>query len=270
MDFFAKVTYTTLDETIQNVKQAVLNNRVVHLADFKADLPVHEFYSRLSETIGKVHAADEDIATGQQTGNRWIDITYNPEIPDRYRSSNTRQPLHTDDSYVELYDEVAVNFFYCASRAKLGGATTFVDIPTLIDCLKLDGADDLLNELMSTDVIHAKGGMRKVRKPLDQDEAGYLANWNYYCLDREENSAEVLDLCERWQKFLETRIMESGIIVPVQLQKGECVFFHDDRVMHGRNAFFAEFPGQRSLIKGKIILAAAGQSTDPVNDAVTA
>jgi hypothetical protein len=48
MNFFAKVTYTTLDETIENVKQAVLNNRVVHLVDFKPDMPVHDFYSRAS------------------------------------------------------------------------------------------------------------------------------------------------------------------------------------------------------------------------------
>ena len=121
-------------------------------------------------------------------------------------------------------------------------------------------ATDLLDELMRTDVVHAKGGSRKVRKPLDQDAEGYLANWNYYCLDRTENTPDVLDLCERWQHFLETRIMESGIILPVQLAEGECVFFHDDRVMHGRNAFFAEYPGQRSLIKGKIILAGAEQT----------
>ena len=262
MDFFAKVHYTSLDETIQNVKQAVLNKRVVDLWALKPDLAVQVLNCKFYEVHGKVHAADEDIATGQQTGNRWIDITYNPDIPDRYRSSNTRQPLHTDDSYVELYDEVAVNFFYCASKAKLGGATTFIDLPTLVDCLQLDGATDLLDELMQTDVVHAKGGMRKVRKCLDKDESGYLANWNYHCIDRQENSDEVLAMCERWQKFLETRVMESGIVVPVQLQEGECVFFHDDRVMHGRNAFFAEYPGQRSLIKGKIILAPAGQTSE--------
>lgn len=254
MNFFKKVTYTTLDETIQNVKEAVLNNRVVHLAGFKEDLPLHDFYSRLSETIGKIHAADEDIATGQQTGNRWIDITYDPQIPDRYRSSNTRQPLHTDDSYVELNGEEAVNFFYCASRAKIGGATTFLELSELVECLKLDGEDKLLAELISTDVVHEKGGSRKVRKIIDQDSEGYLANYNYYCISREENSPEVLDLVERFQKFMESRIHNAGLVMPLQLEKGEAVFFHDDRVVHGRNAFFAEFPGQRSLIKGKIIM----------------
>jgi len=254
MNCFKKVSYTTLDETIQNVKEAVLNNRVVHLAGFKEELPVHEFYSRLSETIGKIHAADEDIATGQQTGNRWIDITYDPQIPDRYRSSNTRQPLHTDDSYVELNGEEAVNFFYCASRAKIGGATTFFELSELVECLKLDGEEKLLDELMRTDVVHEKGGSRKVRKIIDQDAEGYLANYNYYCISREENSPEVLDMIERFQNFMESRVHNAGLVMPLQLEKGEAVFFHDDRVVHGRNAFFAEFSGQRSLIKGKIIM----------------
>ena len=141
MNFFQQVIYTTPEETIQNVKEAVQNNKLVYLSDFREDLPVHDFYSKLSETIGRIHAADEDIATGQQTGNRWIDITYDPQIPDRYRSSNTRQPLHTDDSYVELNGEEAVNFFYCASRAKIGGATTFIDLPELVECMKLDGEE---------------------------------------------------------------------------------------------------------------------------------
>ncbi|WP_461068043.1 TauD/TfdA family dioxygenase [Spirosoma horti] len=260
MNFFQQVAYTTPEETIQNVKEAVQNNKLVFLSDFREDLPVHDFYSKLSETVGRIHAADEDLATGKMTGNRWIDITYDPQIPDRYRSSNTRQPLHTDDSYVELGGEEAVNFFYCASNAKVGGATTFFDLPNLVECMKLDGEDALLEELMSTDVVHSKGGARKVRKIIDKDGEGYLANWNYFCLSREENTPKVLDMCERFHQFLESRIMNAGVILPVQLKKGEAVFFHDDRVMHGRNAFFAEFPGQRSLIKGKIIITPAADA----------
>ncbi|TAE38094.1 MAG: hypothetical protein EAZ70_08500 [Runella slithyformis] len=257
MNFFKKVSYTTAEETIENVRAAVLSNKLVHLADFREEMPVQEFYSKLSETIGRIQAADEDLATGKLTGNRWIDITYNPEIPDRYRSSKTGQPLHTDDSYIELYGEVAVNFFFCDSRAKFGGATTFFDLPDLVACLQLDGEDELMAELMQTEVVFSKGGARKVRKILDQDSEGYLANWNYFCIDRQENSAAVLDLCERFHQFLETRVVASGITTACQLEKGEAVFFHDDRVIHGRNAFFAEYPGQRSLIKGKVILESA-------------
>jgi alpha-ketoglutarate-dependent taurine dioxygenase len=192
MNFFKKVSYTTAEETIENVRAAVLSNKLVHLADFREEMPVQEFYSKLSETIGRIQAADEDLATGKLTGNRWIDITYNPEIPDRYRSSKTGQPLHTDDSYIELYGEVAVNFFFCDSRAKFGGATTFFDLPDLVACLQLDGEDELMAELMQTEVVFSKGGARKVRKILDQDSEGYLANWNYFCIDRKKTRQQCL------------------------------------------------------------------------------
>jgi hypothetical protein len=48
----------------------------------------------------------------------------------------------------------------------------------------------------------------------------------------------------------------SGVVLPVQLEVGEAVFFHDDRLLHGRNAYFAKTKGERCLIKGKIILDA--------------
>ncbi len=254
MNFFQQVNYTTVTETIEAVNLAIETHKLVYLAGFKPDMPVHDFYTQLSESVGKIHDADEDLTTGQATGNRWIDITFDPKVPDRYRSSNTRQPLHTDDSYVELYDQQAVNFFYCVSQAQYGGSTTFIDLPELISCMQIDGQQELLNELLNTDVIHEKGGSRKVRKILDQDEGGYRCNYNYYCLSRTENSAEVLALCERFQHFLESRVINAGIVLPVQLKPGEAVFFHDDRVLHGRNAFFPKYAGQRSLIKGKIIV----------------
>ncbi len=254
MEFFKKINYKNAAESTEELRAAVPHYKVIHLAGYNFDIPAEDFYTQLSETIGKIHAADEDIATGQLTGNRWIDITYDPLVPDRYRSSNTRQPLHTDDSYVELNGQDALQFFYCAANAKVGGATTFIDLPNVVECMEIDGQQALLAELMATDIVFSKGGIRKVRKAIDRDNLDYLANWNYYCIDRQENSEKVLDLCERFQNFMEERIMNAGIITAVALKKGEAVFFHDDRILHGRNAFFAEFPGQRSLIKGKILL----------------
>lgn len=260
MEFFKKIVYKDHITTTEEIRAAVPLYKVIHLAEFNFDIPAEDFYAQLSEKIGKIHAADEDIATGKLTGSRWIDITYDPKIPDRYRSSNTRQPLHTDDSYVELHGEDALQFFFCASNAKLGGATTFIDLDVIVECLKLDGEDELLEKLLSTDVIHAKGGISKTRKIIDKDDIGYLANWNYFCIDRESNSQEVIDLCERLHAFLEGRIITSGLQTEVPLKKGEAAFFHDDRIFHGRNNFFAEFAGQRSLIKGKIILSQATET----------
>ncbi len=154
---------------------------------------------------------------------------------------------------MELGNEKSLQFFFCESRAAFGGATTFFDLPELVACMKLDGQQELLDRLMSTIVNFDKAGNKKVRKILDEDEKGWLANWNYYCIDT-QNTPEALQLCEDFHHFLETRIVPSGLITPVQLEKGDAVFFHDDRILHGRNAYFATTKGERCLIKGKIIL----------------
>ena len=217
-------------------------------------ISIQEFYTNLSDSIGEIFNEDEDILTGERKDNRWIDISYDPDLQDRYRSSNTRQPLHTDDSYVELGDEKSLQFFFCESRAAFGGATTFFDLPDLVACMKSDGEDELLNRLLTTIVHFDKAGNKKIRKIVDQDEKGYLANWNYYCIDKENNTPEALALCEDFHAFLESRIIQAGLVMPVQLEKGDAVFFHDDRILHGRNAYFATQKGERCLIKGKIIL----------------
>ena len=147
-----------------------------------------------------------------------------------------------------------MQFFFCESRAAFGGATTFFDLPDLVACMKSDGEDELLNRLLTTIVHFDKAGNKKIRKILDQDEKGYLANWNYYCIDKENNTPEALALCEDFHAFLESRIIQAGLVMPVQLEKGDAVFFHDDRILHGRNAYFATQKGERCLIKGKIIL----------------
>jgi hypothetical protein len=106
---------------------------------------------------------------------------------------------------------------------------------------------------MTIVVNFEKSGSKKVRKILDKDETSYLANWNYYCIDK-ENTPEALQLVEDFHQYLESRIIKAGIVLPAQLEVGEAVFFHDDRLLHGRNAYFATEKGERCLIKGKIIL----------------
>ena len=253
MEFFKKINFTTEQETIAELTEAVKQYKVIHLAGYNLPIPLEQFYINFADSIGTPFNEDEDLITGERKDNRWIDISYDPAIPDRYRSSNTRQPLHTDDSYVELGDEQSLQFFYCTSRAARGGATTFFDLPDLVDCLKIDGQDALLERLMTITVNFDKAGHKKVRKILDQDELGWLANWNYFCVDK-DNTPEALQLVEDFHQFLETRVINAGLVLPVQLERGEAAFFHDDRILHGRNAYFATKKGERCLIKGKIIL----------------
>ena len=68
-----------------------------------------------------------------------------------------------------------------------------------------------------------------------------MCNWNYF-------RAEKCNVVEDFHAFLENRIVQMGLLSNVSLRKGDAVFFNDQQVLHGRNAFI----GERWLRKGGI------------------
>lgn len=251
MKFFRQIEYQNAQAATDALKANIATYKVIHLAHFTHDISPERFYEKVSEEIGTVHNTDEDKQTGELTGNRWIDISFDPAEPNRYRSSKTRQPLHTDDSYIPI--EGSITFFYCQAQATLGGATTFLDADKLIEALEIDGEQQLLADLRRIPVTFSKASSHKTLPILREDEKGYLLNWNWHCVD-EQNTPEAKDLCLRFHQFLEERIHHAGIVLPLTLQPGEAVFFHDERLLHGRYAFFTDAKGGRTLIKGTITL----------------
>lgn len=250
MEFFRAVPFTSPEETTRNIKSALANTKVVQLLSAPPEIDMKQFFEGLADSIGNYYDVNEDLETGGIQEGRWIDITYDPNVPNRYRSSNTRQPLHTDASYYPIDNNI--QYFYCASHAYLGGATTFIDTKLIVESLLIDGREDLLNRLQQTPVHFSKFVRNKTKPILMKDGDDWRVNFNYYCLDK-NISPEVKALADEFFEFLETRIQNAGLFTPVNLQKREAVFFHDEKVMHGRNAFFARTPAERSLIKGTII-----------------
>ena len=138
-----------------------------------------------------------------------------------------------------------LNFFFCIDCAEIGGATTFFDSKDLIYILSK--YEPLLYERLKTvDVDFGKGeDQRKRRRIIDSDARGIKLNWNYYRV-MPDNPKEVIEMCEEFHKFLETKIFGGGLLTEIILKPGEATFFQDDRILHGRNAFY----GNRTLIKG--------------------
>jgi alpha-ketoglutarate-dependent taurine dioxygenase len=254
MDFYKKIQYQDANHAINELEKDLQDFQLIHLSDFTFDIQPESFYQLASEKLGEVQAIDEDKASGTLTGERWIDITFDPAEPNKYRSSNTRQPFHTDDSYIEIEGaEGRVTFFYCSSQANLGGATTFVSTENIMNALLFDEEFELLNDLQNIPVKFSKSDSNKTRPILNEDSDGKIWTWNWHCVDS-ENTPEALDLAKRFHEFLENRVLMAGLGFGVQLKPGEAVFFHDHRLLHGRNAFFTKELGGRKLIKGAFVL----------------
>ncbi|MCB0539625.1 MAG: TauD/TfdA family dioxygenase, partial [Bacteroidetes bacterium] len=153
--------------------------------------------------------------------------------------------LHTDYGYFSF--EIFCSFFYCEKQAEFGGATTFIDVDTIVKILKQVNPQ-LLEHLQATKIHFGRKDNPIAHNEdyiLQKDEMGWKINWNYYrALEDKSNN----ELVEGFKLFLYKHIEKSGELLSLKLEEGDAVFFHDRRVLHGRNSFV----GKRKLNKGAI------------------
>jgi alpha-ketoglutarate-dependent taurine dioxygenase len=242
-DFFKTIYYDEIDDFENYLLKQIKNTKVIHFKGLPSNTDLIGFYSALVDRIGKAVNVGEDAVTGNQTNERWTDVKYVQNLDNTFRHSNTRQPLHTDAAYTNVNFDI--NFFFALESAKVGGATVFIDGLYLIEILKEFEAD-LYDTLINTEVIFQKSNEQpKVSKIISLTENGYNINWNYFRVSP-DNSKKIKSLCVNFHHFLENKIVAGGQTQEVNLKKGECLFFQDNQVLHGRNSFY----GNRHLIKG--------------------
>lgn len=237
------------ESSIPEIAQLIRESQITVLREAPLDLDADSFYRNLANQVGLLVDKEEDPYTGQLVSG-WNVIEYRPELNNTsFKYSNTRQPLHTDYGFISL--NLDMTFFYCEQQADYGGATHFLNTELLIHLLQTY-EPDLYGLLTTQSVMFGRPGNKvgsRTDKIISQDATGILLNWNYYRVSK-ENSAQVLEMTERFHQFLERRIVDAGLLDQVTLQKYEAVFFHDKRILHGRNSFF----GPRKLMKAAIVL----------------
>lgn len=205
------------------------------------------YYKKLATTIGTPLVYEENPITGEITQNKWTEIKYEKaKSADTYKHSSKSQPLHTDYGYFSF--DMPVSFFYCEEQADFGGATTFIDVDRIVEILEKINPE-LLKTVQETEIQFGRNDSPiAARKDfiLSKDDKGWKINWNYY---RARNDIKNKDLIEKFKTFLEENIEKSGELLPLKLEVGDGVFFHDSRVLHGRNSFV----GERHLNKGALV-----------------
>lgn len=222
------------------------NHKVVHVFNLPEHQSASEYYKVLAAGVGYPMIYEEDPHTGKIDANKWTEIKNDQEANQTsYKRSNTFQPLHTDYGYFAI--EVYASFFYCEKQAGFGGATTFIDAAVVAELLQ--HIDPRLFEAVTGTAIRFGRGDHPIAhstgRILDQDALGWKINWNYYRAQGDQANAGIV---EDFKGFLETYIEKSGELTEIKLQPDEAVYFHDRRVLHGRNSFW----GTRHLNKGGI------------------
>ena len=240
----------SLEQFSHQIWSELQTSKIVQTIGVDESISLNEFWDKVSDNLGDCLLLSEDPVTGARIGEKWLEIKYDRNIPNAYRYSKNAQPLHTDGSYVG--NSPYISFFYCINQAQKGGATVFLDSDELIGLLSQKDPE-LLNDLRQTTVCFAKDRDFKKRPIIDYDLDGSNLNYNYYCVDPNETDF-AKELVERFHNFLQNKIVAEDRTYPIKLQPGEAVFFHDDRLIHGRKAFEATKDGERFFWKSALKL----------------
>ena len=210
---------------------------------------VKQFYTDHFGQIGTPHVLAEDATIGgreaQRSGEIWMEVRYDPTIPDAYRHSANAQPLHTDGSYIPSFPNATL--MACVANAGIGGETTFIDGTDVIDALRSD-QPELLRYLSQNPILHARSGDERTEFVIDQRGEKPLVNWNYYCLSKDLSDADRA-ATQDFFEFLQTNERIASATLSVKLNPGDAVTWKDREVLHGRNGFEATQHSERFLWK---------------------
>lgn len=220
------------------------------------DIPnVRDLYTSWFSSIGTPVALAEDATLGdrehQRSGEIWMEVRYDPTIPDAYRHSANAQPLHTDGSYIPDFPNATL--MTCVANAGEGGETTFISSEDIIAALSAE-QPELLEYLTTHKILHARSGDRREEKVIDPEPQIPLVNWNYYCL-ADSISPEDRQAADAFFEFLKESPAIQEKIIPVKLSPGDAVTWKDREVLHGRNGFVASQESERFLWKCAIDVA---------------
>ncbi|WP_411877830.1 TauD/TfdA family dioxygenase [Polaromonas sp. YR568] len=175
---------------------------------------------------------------------QWWEISYQPDKQTVYAHSNTRHPLHNDNSWFS--DPAEINFFVMEKQASAGGEQSIYPLERLILDL---GEDDpaLLRDLQSVEVTIQKGDGEYFHKtPIIRMRPEPNIFWNYYRTIKSDPG--IKRLCDAFFAYLEKRETSSSVEF-IQCRSGDCLCFHDQKVLHGRTAFTASQPFERMLFQ---------------------
>ncbi len=244
----------SMSEAARLIHKAWIDHKVVHISRPQyaptADA-MRAFYDELCNAVGTLHALAEDAHIGdrmsgeQRPGTIWMEVRFEQNFQDAYRHSANAQPLHTDGSYVSAFP--GATLMYCVANAAIGGETTFLNSDDIMDLIAR--RDPKLFQFMTNEIVpHARSGDFRAMKIADKSDGDWLMNWNYYCVDK-SITGDKRALVERLFDLLTKDAEVQALIEPVKMAPGDAVLWKDDRLLHGRNGFTANYDGERFLVK---------------------
>lgn len=198
---------------------------------------IEKSYEDLASYLGEIRVCHS--ANSKSTPfSKSRDIKPNKNLY-HFFSSSSRQPLHTDYAYYEEKEAPEWLMLYCMKPSKLGGKTHLISVETLKKILK-EYNPDLLKKI-KVDVFWKYNGNDGDKIHVKPIYDGKNINWNYWQINKDLNTDEVVSTAKEFFSFLEDKIVGGGIYdFSKSWNRGDCIIFNDKAMLHGRDSFLGE------------------------------
>jgi alpha-ketoglutarate-dependent taurine dioxygenase len=225
-------------------------NKVFHFTNLKTlNTDVRNFYEFFFSKVVNFKNFAEDAKINnrskQRTNSIWMEVRFDPKIKNAYRHSSNPQPLHTDGSYIKNYTNSTL--MCCVKNNTKKGETIFISAEKIKMILQRRD-EDLLTKILESDVIHTRSGDIKKSKIIYQKNKMWRTNWNFFCVDKEQNSKIKL-MANKFKYFLEEDAEIRKNILSIKMKSGDALVWKDNEVLHGRNGFIATNASDRFIWK---------------------
>jgi hypothetical protein len=216
------------------------------------------YYNYLNSFIGKQITIDLKKNSYEPTELLWTDVKYDYGSDEKqfWRSSNY-QNLHTDNSFANSKYYANLSELVCFKPCEYSGQTTIISNDKVIELIKFldkNNNTNLFEKILNKKIYFSINNDEQIEKPIltyNNILKKYIFNFNYYPAKRAINTKENEELIEELHNFLEQKIMfSSKLMNEVKLNRGDCIIFNDENVLHGRRSFI----GTRHYKKAGILL----------------
>jgi len=230
-----KTIVRALDAVINHDKFIVFENA---LSKFDRDW----FFSAFQNS-GRVNSETTqiDVKSLKKFDQTWWEIRYDPQNQNVYKHSKTRQPLHTDNAFLE--NPPRISLFAMERQVNGGGESTLMPLSALVSILDHENPK-LLKELSTNTFKISKGEEVRPHFTPIINLNNMEINWNYYRTDKADPSHA--RIVEEFFQFLE-KLEEDGRIFIRKFNSGDVYIFNDLKHLHARKAFDADASGDRLL-----------------------
>lgn len=209
---------------------------------------IMKYYTQLNQYIGAMIRVDKLKYNELDQEDYWVNVQY--DIPSAKTSElkpwkrDEHLKLHTDNTVSS--QNANLTELVCIYPCKYSGLTTVISNTLVVELIQyIDSLHQtntayipLFDQLIGREIYFSSDSINHhKRQILEYNHPYYKISFNYtQAIKSDKNTLDDIAIIERFNEFLEEKIIHSHLMDEIKLGVGDALIFNDDMIIHGRRS----------------------------------